>query len=77
MKSKHVPSKCEVPMCKEKPDFEVHLIIPSLKNPNFIVYFLCEEHYKAEDRYWAKVRQQREIYDLRPEEDDTVKVQFT
>ena len=67
--------ECQVIKCKEMPEKEVHLIFHLLNGDKSQVFYLCKEHFKKCERVWKKDEQEREIYDLNPQEGE--KVQFT
>lgn len=65
---------CSIPLCKKEAVKEVHVLVKANREQ---VYYFCADHFKQEEKYWTKVHQQREIYDLTPKVDDRVKVLFT
>lgn len=69
-----IPSKCQIPTCEKEPTKEVHVYVKANREE---VLFLCDEHFKKQERYYNKILQPREIYDLTPKVNDRVKVQFT
>jgi hypothetical protein len=68
------PHECQVPRCRKEATKEVYINKTATVQ---VILFLCDEHFEMEEKYWTKVRQSREIFDLKPQEDERVKVSFT
>jgi hypothetical protein len=61
-------------MCNKEAVKEVHVY----KKVNRVeIIFLCEEHFKQENKWLRYKNIQREIFDLKPKVDDRIRVQFT